>query len=124
MNHVSWVYHNNTTTLEHSSVEPNQTSYKLAWLSAKVILPSEEIGDTEEYDMDDFLSTFQVKTTHDSVPTLQNIFQAWCAYKKHWFPSHHRIEFYVIDELGQDRILPLDEYNFSLVLRRGTLTIA
>jgi len=123
ISHVSWIYNNGTTTLEKSTEDGTKESYKLSWLSAKVIIQRED-APQEEYDMDDFLAALQVKTTHDCVPTLANIFNAWCAYKRHWFPPNCNVEFYIIDEMGQDRILELVEHNFCLLIQRNKITAA
>lgn len=122
-NHVSWVYNNSTVTLEKSTDAPNKQFYKLSWLSAKVLIRRDDALQ-EEYDMDDFLGAFHIKTTHDYVPTLCNIFNAWCAYKKHWFQPHCNVEFYIIDEMGQDRVLDLVEHNFCLLIQRDKIVAA
>jgi hypothetical protein len=133
ISHVSWIYNNHTNTLEKSSTEPNRQLYKLSWLSAKILVRHDGEGEgegqeqeqeQEEYDIDDFLSVFHVKTTIDCAPTLNNIFNAWCAYKKHWFQTNCTVEFYVIDDMGQDRILELVEHNFCLILHRDKVTLA
>jgi len=124
MNHISWIYHNSTTTLENASNDSDKKYYKLSWLSAKIIIhPANEL-DPEEFDIDPFLSTFMVKTTEDSPPTLSILFNAWCAYKKHWFQTNSTVEFYVIDEMGEDQIYELLEHNFSLVVKKNKLSIS
>jgi hypothetical protein len=123
ISHVSWIYNNGTTTLEKSVSDNAKESYKLSWLSAKVLIQRDD-APQEEYDMDDFLGALQIKTTRDCVPTLNNIFHAWCAYKKHWFQPHCTIEFYIIDEMGQDRVLELVEHNFCLLIQGDKITMA
>lgn len=122
-NHVSWVYHNTTVTLEKSIDDTNKDTYKLGWLSAKILIRCEDALQ-EEYDIDDFLGALRIQTTREYVPTLSNLFSAWCAYKKHWFQTHCDVEFYIIDEMGQDRILELVEHNFCLVIHRDKIVAA
>jgi len=123
ISHVSWIYNNGTNTLEQSTENATKQSYKLSWLSAKVLIrPDGE--PQEEYDMDDFLHALRIKTTCDFVPTLTHIFNAWCAYKKHWFPTICDVDFYIIDEMGQDRVLELVEHNFCLLIQRDKITAA
>lgn len=123
ISHVSWIYNNSTTTLEKSIHDSNKQSYKLSWLSAKILIQRDDALQ-EEYDIDDFLSTLQIKTTHDYVPTLSNLFNAWCAYKKHWFQTHCTVEFYIIDDMGQERVLELVDHNFCLLIQHDKIVAA
>lgn len=117
------MYHNRSTTLEHSSNLSNETDYfKMSWLSANIRIHQED-HPIEEYNIDDFLSTFVVKTTPEIVPSLTTIFQAWCSYKKHWFHPLSTIEFCIIDEMGEDRTIELIEHNYDLVIHRHTIQL-
>lgn len=123
ISHVSWIYNNNTTTLEKSVQEPDKQLYKLSWLSAKILIRHDNEVQ-EEYDIDDFLLAFHIHTTHDYVPTLSHIFNSWCAHKKHWFQTNCDVEFYIIDEMGQERVLELLEHNFCLIIQGDKIVAA
>lgn len=104
-NHVTWIYHNSSTTLEHSSDDNRKKYYKMSWLSANIHIHESNII---EYNMDSFLESFLVKTSSNHLPTLSTIFNAWCAHTKHWFRPHSTIEFHIINHLGEDQIINLN----------------
>jgi hypothetical protein len=124
INHISWIYNNSTTVLEKASNDANKQYYKMSWLSAKIIVHPPEEEEQKEYDIDSFLSTFMVKTTNDSPPTLHNIFNAWCANRKQWFHPNSTIEFYVIDEMGEDHVFEILEHNSNIVLKQNKIYIS
>jgi hypothetical protein len=121
INHISWIYNNSTTVLEKPSNETSKHHYKLSWLSAKIIVHHQGEEEQQEFDIDPFMSTFLVKTTSDCPPSLNNVFNAWCAHKKHWFHPDSTIEFYFIDEMGDDVTLDLLEHNYDLVLKHNKI---
>lgn len=121
INHISWIYNNSTSVLEKVSNDNNKHHYKLSWLSAKIIVHPPRQEEQEEFDIDSFMNTFLVKTTLDCPPTLNNIFNAWCAHKKHWFHPDSIVQFYLIDEMGEDITLDLLEHNHDLVLKHNKI---
>jgi hypothetical protein len=124
INHISWIYNNSTTVLEKASNDMNKKCYKMAWLSAKIIIHHPKDEEQMEYDIDSFLSTFLVKTTSDFLPTLRNVFHAWCAHKKHWFHPDSIIQFYVINEMGEDCSFELLEHDFNLKLKNDKIYVS
>ena len=123
INHISWIYNNSTTMLEESLNDATKIHYKLSWLSAKIITYHPTQEEQLEYDIDPFLSTFLVKTSSDSPPSLHNIFYAWCAYKKYWFHPDSTIEFHVIDEMGEDYCFEL-EHNCRVKLQADKIYVS
>jgi hypothetical protein len=123
-NHISWIYNNSTSVLEKASEDTNKKYYKMSWLSAKIIVhhPSQE--EQIEYDIDPFLSTFLIKTSTDCPPNLQHIFHAWCASKKYWFHPDSIVQFYVIDEMGEDRCLDVSQNNIQLTFKNDKIYIS
>jgi hypothetical protein len=123
INHISWIYNNSTSILEKASNDTDKKYYKLSWLSAKIIVHDPSQEEQIEYDIDSFLSSFLVKTSLDCPPNLQSIFHAWCASKKYWFHPDSTIEFYVIDEMGEDVSFNLYEYPHPLVIKKEKLYV-
>jgi hypothetical protein len=114
INGVSWIFDNETTTLEKTSI-PEKSHYKLSWLSANIVIHSEkEEQDDQEFDMDSFLHSFTMKTIPAESPTLSILFQAWCASTKHWFDPQSHVEFHIIDQMGDDIVLKIGEDTESL----------
>lgn len=108
--HVSWIYDKSYNQLEYFTTSDDKEQYKLSWLSASIHIKNKIATYTiHESSLDDFLETFKVKTIGSAVPTLNDIFKAWCAYSKHWFHGDTLIEFHIIDEMGMDRILTFND---------------
>jgi hypothetical protein len=47
----------------------------------------------------------------------------WCASTKHWFSPDDIIEFHIIDDMGEDIILNLDEHNESLLIKHNKISV-
>ena len=101
-----WSYYSTTNALHYKDCN---TTFKLSWLSAKIIItPNEEIAyNSMEYNIDDFINTFSVSTKTHRTPTLAMIFIAWCITTKQWFALNNMIEFHIIDDQGEEHILSL-----------------
>ena len=54
--------------------------------------------------------------TSNITPSLYYIFLCWCAYTKYWFKMDSNIEFHIIDENGEERILTLKD---SIVIKNN-----
>ena len=96
-----WKYNASTNQLYYHT-QP-ASSYSLSWLSAKLIIDH----GSKEMDMDSFLETFRIHTDLHHLPTLHTIFMAWSVYHKQWFPAHTPIQFYIIDDTGNENTLSL-----------------
>ena len=105
---VQWIYDNYDNTLMFITNDEH-TDCKLSWLSAKIKL------DAKEYDIDDFIEKFSIHTSNIT-PSLYYIFLCWCAYTKYWFKMDSNIEFHIIDENGEERILTLKD---SIVIKNN-----
>jgi hypothetical protein len=105
-----WKYNASTNQLYYHTSHP-VSPYSLSWLSAKLIIDH----GAKEIDMDSFLETFRIHTDIHHLPTLHTIFMAWSAYHKQWFPTYTPIQFYVIDNAGDDHTLSLTSFTNSIV---------
>ena len=92
-----WTYDTRTNQLIHPSTM--QEKYVLSLLSAKLVIALSD-EEKKEYDMDPFLETFSVYTSSESLPTLNMIVMAWCAYHKLWFPANCLMYLEYFDHLG------------------------
>jgi hypothetical protein len=106
---LSWKYDSSTNILCHKL---SDTKNKLSWLSAKLTIYENE--KSHEYDIDQFINTFDVYTT--TPPSLMIIFMCWCIYTKQWFSQKCIIEFTIINSLGQERVLTVHNHNHSITL--------
>jgi hypothetical protein len=108
----TWIYSNHLLT---SMYQPADTTCKLSWLSAKIIIIHKD-GETE-YDIDSFLSAFRLYTHKNVAPSLTQFFLCWCAQTNQWFPADTIIQFQVIDHQGEEQILTLGADNHCFVIR-------
>jgi hypothetical protein len=104
-----WKYDVSTNQLSYHTSHPIST-YSLSWLSAKLIIDH----GAKEIDMDSFLETFRIHTDTHHLPTLHTIFMAWSIYHKQWFPAHIPIQFYIIDDTGDEHTLSLTSITNSI----------
>jgi len=121
--YASWVYDNFKNTLSiFSNSDTEITNCKFSWLSAKIrIFNNPKSG--FEYNIDDFIENFRLETVDNIVPSLYMIFMCWCASTKHWFSPDDIIEFHIIDDMGEDIILNLDEHNESLFIKHNKISV-
>lgn len=122
--YIEWYYNNHAMLLDHYSYDENERLTKVSWLSTKICIedPS-NAGVIQEYNIDDFISRFTIKTTENRVPSLYTIFLAWCIYNKHWFSADSYIEFHIIDDNANDVIINTDEHNKSLEIRHNKIYV-
>jgi len=100
-----WMYDARTYQLRSETADLSHP-IKLAWLSVKLVVTTDH-GITE-CDMDAFFQVFRIYT-EKRTPTLYDIFLCWCIYNKQWFATTDQISFYVIDHLGEERTIVLEE---------------
>lgn len=125
MVHVNWIYDNidNDLTLGIND-DIDLLHCKFSWLSAKIrIIQSHTENDAIEYTIDDFIEKFSVHTLENRVPTLYMIFMCWCAYSKHWFKPDDKVEFHIIDDMGEEQCLSIDDHNDSLTIKRNKIYV-
>jgi hypothetical protein len=118
---IIWIYDNTSNILSLNSDEETE-KYKFSWLSAKIKITNAN-SDILEYNLDDFIEMFSIKTTDKFLPNLYTIFLCWCAYTKHWFKIEDLVEFIVIDDCGEDKTYNMFNYNDSLLLQKGKIFI-
>lgn len=120
-NHVpsKWTY--TSHELQRIGMETPLESYKFSWLSAKISITDGELE--KEFDLDPFISQFQLKTIPTAVPTLTMIFLTWCAETKQWFSANSKIHFHIIDDEGMESTLSLFVDNNRLTVRNGKIYI-
>lgn len=122
MIHVDWIYNNSSKSLRLNIEEKNKLIYyKFAWLSAKIRVINS--NSSIEYNIDNFIEKFSLGTTNQIVPSLYIIFMCWCAYTKHWFCPDDIIEFHIIDNMGDELILNLEENNESLCIKLNKICL-
>lgn len=121
--HINWIYDNFDKSLSLAAPDNvTLTKCKFSWLSAKILVFKSETNGYE-YNIDEFIENFSLKTANDIVPSLYMIFMCWCAHYKHWFSPDEHIEFHIIDDMGEEICLNLDEHNESLCIRKNKITI-
>ena len=125
--YIDWYYNNHTKLLDHyGPQDENEIFCKCSWLSTNLrILDSntEEAGEFLEFNIDDFIQKFRVKTTEDKVPTLLTIFLAWCIHSKQWFCGNAYIEFNIIDEFGEIITYTIDEHNECVQIKQNKIYV-
>jgi hypothetical protein len=125
MIYVNWIYDNFDNSLTFSTNENILAQHcKLSWLSAKIrIITDSNSEQALEYDIDDFIEKFTVRTINNVIPSLYMIFLCWCAYTKHWFKANDTIQFHIINDMGEDIVLTIEEHNNSLVIKHNKLCL-
>lgn len=121
---VNWVYDNadNSLTLGANSME--LLHCKFSWLSAKIrIIKYDKQNEAIEYDIDNFIELFNINTLDNAVPTLYMVFMCWCAYTKHWFRPEDHVEFHIINDMGEEIVLNLEDHNETLVIKRNKIYV-
>ncbi len=124
MVHVNWIYDNFDNILTIGGVENIDTNCSFSWLSAKIrVIHFDNPDSAYDYDIDDFLQKFRVRTKHDIAPSLYEVFLCWCTYTKHWFKTNDIIEFHIIDDMADEIVLSLDDVTKSLAIRNNKLYV-
>jgi hypothetical protein len=115
MINITWIYDNYNNTLSITR-EPmlKFINYKFSWLSAKIVIYKKD-SKKEEYEIDNFIENFSLNTVNEIMPSLYMIFMCWCAHTKHWFSPDDNIEFHIIDNMGEDTILNLNNENLLCI---------
>lgn len=117
----TWIYDNNVNKLS-ICVDNDHIKCKLSWLSAKLRI-SDDDDESVEYNIDNFIENLVVETTDDIVPTLYMIYMCWCIHTKHWFSIDNKVEFHIIDDMGEDIILKIEDHNRCLGIRRNRIYV-
>ena len=73
-----------------------------------------------EHDIDQFIETFTVYT--NIAPSLLIIFMCWCVYTKQWFTRDSIVEFTIINSLGEENIITVQNNNHFIALKQLTST--
>jgi len=124
-----WIYDNNSKSLIYSInrdvlsyKDIHHTRCKIAWLSAKLriyVFTNHYI----EYNIDDFIQKIVIDTKN-IIPSLHVIFICWCVYSKNWFKYNTMVEFHIIDDMGDEININLDEYNNSLRIINNKINLS
>ena len=119
----NWIYDNYDNSLSICASEATELSrYKFSWLSAKIrIFSAENKG--FEYNIDDFIENFTLVTFDNIVPSLYMVYMCWCASTKHWFNADHFVEIHIIDNMGEEHILNIEDHNESLCIKHNKISI-
>lgn len=130
--YVYWMYDNNTSILAHNASTSlnmdaynleDYNTYKLSWLSAKIIIKDSDSNKIEEYNIDDFIDTFRVHIRSNNIPTLYTIFMCWCIYTKYWFKLNDMVELYIINDMGDDITININDPKNRLCIKGNMLDI-
>jgi hypothetical protein len=120
---ASWVYDNSNTSLKICTTsETDLTAYKFSWLSASIRIYNSS-NTYLDYNIDDYIENFTLNTIDNIVPSLYLVFISWCASTKHWFSPEDLVEFHIIDDMGEDIVLNLDEHNESLFIKHNKISV-
>ena len=121
---VNWIYDNFDNSLSLAANDSEQLiRCRFSWLSAKIQVKHSN-GPRFQFVLDNFIENFVVHTVHDVAPSLNLVFMCWCAHTKHWFRDDDDIKFYIIDDMGEERVLTLDEYEHALIIKRNKIYLA
>jgi hypothetical protein len=122
-----WKYDNIKCLLEllRDEEDDDICIVKFSWLSATLRITSYENNETYqyEYDIDKFLEHLRIKTSMNSIPTLQTIYLLWCTYSKHWFPENSDINFIIIDDNGEEHTLSVQDNNNCLEIKHNKIYV-
>lgn len=123
--HINWIYNNYNNTLFLNTEETHKCiKYKFSWLSVKLLIYKEgSKNNVIEYELDNFIEKFTVNTIDENVSSLYIIFMCWCVYTKNWFSPDDIVEFHIIDNMGEDIILNLNNHNDSLCIKKNKICI-
>jgi hypothetical protein len=105
---VQWRYQSSRlvfTGLENRTI---QKAYRLSWLSVKLVLTDPQTGASRTYDIDSFLEGLIVETS-STFPSLHDLYLIWCASVSTWSSSDVQVQFHIINHLGEDQTLRMDE---------------
>ena len=106
---IQWVFYNN----ENKLVNINSTKkYKLPWLSAKIVVHDNTDTSVKEYDIDDFISTFEIFSSENSYINKYNILYSWSIRNKIWLNEDNIIKFVIIDENADELELSMDDGSY------------
>lgn len=107
---VQWHYQSSRLVFMGNSdtVGNVQKAYRLSWLSVKLVLTDPKTGASRTYDIDSFLEGLVVETS-STFPTLHNLYVIWCASTSTWSSSDVQVQFHIINHLGEDQTLRMDE---------------
>jgi len=108
---VQWLYQSSRLLFmgETDSVRHNvQKAYRLSWLSVKLVLTGPQTGVSRTYDIDSFLEGLVIETS-STFPTLHDLYLIWCASVSTWSSSDVQVQFHIINHLGEDQTLRMDE---------------
>ena len=103
---VQWRYQSSHLVFMGSK-DAGQKSYRLSWLSVKLILTDPQ-GSSRTYDMDPFLEGLVIETS-STFPTLHDLYLVWCASVSTWSSSDVQVQFQIINHMGEDQTLRMDE---------------
>lgn len=117
---TTWIYDNNINKLS-VCIDNSSINCKLSWLSAKLRIIDED--GSAEYNIDNFIENLVVSTTDNIAPTLYMIYMCWCIHTKHWFSLHNTVEFHIIDDMGEDVILSIEDHNRCLFIRHNMIYV-
>lgn len=118
--HVNWIYDNADNSLSLAADGSHDIKRcKFSWLSAKIKVKCGE--ETLEFIIDNFLEQLTIHTVNDIPPSLYIVFMSWCAHTKHWFKAEDAVEVHIIDDMGEEHVLTLDEHDDSLIIKRNKI---
>jgi len=107
-------YHETTNVLSYGI---HTEMVRTSWLSVKLVIVDQQAN--HEFDIDPFLETLRIHTLPLHPPTLTDIYLAWCAHSKQWFPNTAIVQFHIIDHEGNERMLTRRADDTSLEIRNG-----
>lgn len=122
--YTSWFYNNHTKILYYYGNDTdNEILCKFSWLSASIRIVDYNVSPfkTYEFNIDDFIENFRIKTVTSDVPSLITIFLTWCIHNKHWFSGSSFVEFQIIDEFGDLVKINLCDHNGCLEIKENKI---
>lgn len=121
--HSNWIYDNDDKSLYICASENTElNNYKFSWLSVKIKIFTSE-NKSFEYNIDNFIENFNLITFDNIVPSLYMIYMCWCINTKQWFNADYTVKFYIIDNMGEEHIIDIEEHNDSLCIKQNKIYV-
>jgi hypothetical protein len=105
---VQWRYQSSRLVFTGLESHTIQKTYRLSWLSVKLVLTDPQTGASRTYDIDSFLEGLVVETS-STFPSLHDLYLIWSASVSTWSSSDVQVQFHIINHLGEDQTLRMDE---------------
>lgn len=100
LGNAEWKYNPKTKELSYLLEDNTQKNiYRIGWLSARTVTGK---GVNDSKDMENFLSDTRINTTHEKIPSIMILLQAWSIYDKKWWSGIDSVCLEWIDDMAEE----------------------